>query len=40
VTKREGRDLSERLVAGASLPAPQPVFPRYVEAEDAAAKPA
>jgi methionyl-tRNA synthetase len=40
VTKREGRDLSERLVAGAPLPAPQPVFPRYVEAEDAAAKPA
>jgi methionyl-tRNA synthetase len=37
VDQRSFADLGQRLVSGTPLPAPQPIFPRYVEEEPAKA---
>jgi methionyl-tRNA synthetase len=38
VTERRFADLSKRLVSGVTLPAPTPIFPRYVEEGEAPTK--
>jgi methionyl-tRNA synthetase len=38
VSARGFTDLPKRLVSGVALPAPQPIFPRYVEEGEAPTK--